>query len=192
MALTEEQRKYYREYYHRHGHKIRQRERRAVLTEEQKEQRRERERQHRLKHIERERARSRDLYYKALDNNPELRREMSEKAVEWRKNNPFRAMLNAARARAKKNGFPFNLTEEHVKDIWTGVCPVFNTTIEIGQGTKKKRMLDKHTASLDKIVPEKGYVIGNVRWISLLANTMKNSANQTDLQTFAKWVLMQE
>jgi hypothetical protein len=39
---------------------------------------------------------------------------------------------------------------------------------------------------LDKIIPELGYVKGNVRIISTLANTMKSNATKDQLLTFAK------
>jgi hypothetical protein len=39
---------------------------------------------------------------------------------------------------------------------------------------------------LDKIIPELGYVKGNVRIISTLANTMKSNAIKDQLLTFAK------
>jgi hypothetical protein len=43
--------------------------------------------------------------------------------------------------------------------------------------------------SLDKIDPEKGYVKGNVMWMSQLANAMKNNATKEELKQFANWVL---
>ena len=39
---------------------------------------------------------------------------------------------------------------------------------------------------MDKIIPELGYVKGNVRIISTLANTMKSNATKDQLLTFAK------
>lgn len=42
---------------------------------------------------------------------------------------------------------------------------------------------------LDRISPELGYIVGNVQIISLLANTMKNEANASEMRQFAEWAL---
>jgi UDP-N-acetylenolpyruvoylglucosamine reductase len=45
-----------------------------------------------------------------------------------------------------------------------------------------------NSPSIDKIVPEKGYIDGNVQVISLKANVMKNNATPDDLRRFAAWI----
>lgn len=42
---------------------------------------------------------------------------------------------------------------------------------------------------MDKIIPEKGYVKGNVRVISALANLMKNNATIEQLINFSKNII---
>ena len=42
--------------------------------------------------------------------------------------------------------------------------------------------------SLDRIIPELGYVPGNVQVISHQANTMKSNATLKELKAFAAWV----
>jgi hypothetical protein len=48
------------------------------------------------------------------------------------------------------------------------------------------------SASLDRIIPELGYIKGNVRVISLLANQMKWNATKEQLLTFCRGVLALE
>jgi hypothetical protein len=112
----------------------------------------------------------------------------------WTKKNPMKDIIIRTRQRSKKRGLDFNLTEEYLNSIWTGTCPVFGTTItfkknERGVQTPKHQKDFRGNASLDRIDNTKGYVIGNVRWVSLLANTMKCEATKGELEAFARWVL---
>lgn len=84
-----------------------------------------------------------------------------------------------AKARAKRLGIPFNL---ELKDIIVpNKCPILE--IELKIGTKGDYM---HSPSIDRIIPEKGYIKGNIKIISMLANIMKSSANKELLLKFAK------
>jgi hypothetical protein len=42
--------------------------------------------------------------------------------------------------------------------------------------------------SLDRIDPTKGYIRGNLAWISERANTMKHNANLAELESLTKWL----
>ena len=46
--------------------------------------------------------------------------------------------------------------------------------------------------SVDRLIPEKGYVNGNVSWVSLLANLVKNERTSTELRMIADWIEQQE
>jgi hypothetical protein len=89
-------------------------------------------------------------------------------------------------SRSKLNNIPFNLTQEYLRDIAVDKCPVFG--FDLAWGSRNKLPKD-NSPSLDRIDPTKGYVIGNVRWLSQLANRMKNSATDQQLLQFANWVL---
>jgi len=78
-------------------------------------------------------------------------------------------MLSCVKYRAKKAGVPFNLELSDI--VIPAVCPVLNIPIR-----KSERAIAENSPSMDKIFPELGYVKGNVRVISQLANVMKNSA----------------
>lgn len=97
--------------------------------------------------------------------------------------NPFKIKISRAKQRAIKCGLPFDLDEEYLKSIWTGVCPVFGIEIFYGQ----ERTLD-NTAELDKIIPELGYVKGNVAFLSRRANRLKNDASLEDLHKLTSWM----
>ena len=108
--------------------------------------------------------------------------------VERRCKRPFETPIHNSRRRAKKAGVPFDLTEEYLESIWTGVCPVFGTRFDLpGIASRSPQ-----TPSLDKIVPHKGYIQGNVIWISDLANRIKQEATSSQIQDVATWLRQTE
>lgn len=89
--------------------------------------------------------------------------------------------------RCKKNNIPFDLTYEFLESISTERCPVFNTefvwqTQGTGRGPKE------NTPTLDRIIPELGYVQGNVVFISILANAIKQNVTEKELYAVADWL----
>lgn len=91
----------------------------------------------------------------------------------------------SVKERCKHNAIPFDITPEDIK-IPTH-CPYLG--IELTH-TLGKGMLNSNS-SVDRIIPELGYIKGNIQVISLLANQMKNSATKDQLITFAKNIIKQ-
>ena len=114
------------------------------------------------------------------------RPEVIERKAEWhqhsRNNRDIQGqildMVTRAKNRAIEKGIPFDLTPEDIP--YTEICPLLNIQLNWKHGPRVK-----NTPSLDRIIPEKGYVKGNVRIISNLANMMKSYASNEELQTFA-------
>ena len=102
-----------------------------------------------------------------------------EKYVAARKADPVKFMLKSAKKRAKEQGVPFALSPDDVHMPET--CPILGVKLEVGEGA-----VQNCSPSLDKIVPELGYVPGNVRVISYLANAMKRDATVEQCLTFAR------
>ena len=84
-------------------------------------------------------------------------------------------MLERAKSRAKKNNLPFNLELNDI--IIPERCPLLGIKIE---STEVRN--SPNNPSLDKIIPEKGYIKGNVWVISNRANTLKNDASLQELE----------
>lgn len=93
-------------------------------------------------------------------------------------------MLNRAKQRAKNNNIPFSITEKDI--VIPEYCPILEIKLEHHRG---KPGAYKNSPSLDKIVPELGYVPGNVRVISQLANQCKGNATEEEMLKFAHWVI---
>jgi hypothetical protein len=117
----------------------------------------------------------------------EYRQRNREKTIqlqgEWRKKNPAKTMVSSAKKRAKLKGIPFSITYEDV--VVPDVCPILNIPLRVNQTGET---YTKNSPTLDRIVPELGYVSGNIQCISHLANVMKNCATREELLTFADWV----
>ena len=87
-------------------------------------------------------------------------------------------MVKRAEKRASKKELPFNIT---IKDIVIPeYCPILGIKLIIGEDNRKGP--SNASPSLDRIVPEKGYVPGNIRVISMKANKIKSDAQIEDIE----------
>jgi hypothetical protein len=88
---------------------------------------------------------------------------------------PRIVMLLHAKSRAKKNNLDFNIDLSDV--IIPERCPLLDIPIYVH---------DKHAGAnsptIDKIIPSKGYVKGNVMVVSYKANTVKNDLTIEQLE----------
>lgn len=99
-----------------------------------------------------------------------------------RNNRPrHKRALSDARYRAKRDGVPFSLTEDDLPPV-PHICPVLGIMLAPGNRTYREA-----SPSLDRIVPSKGYVPGNVHWISYRANKIKNDASVGELRKVADY-----
>jgi hypothetical protein len=106
----------------------------------------------------------------------------------WKQRNPESAWatdaVKNAKLRAAKKGLPFDLTVAYVKDILSKHCPVFGTEFKY----RGNLVPGDLSPSLDRIVPSKGYVQGNVVIISSKANNIKSAYKSTDIFKVAQWL----
>lgn len=102
------------------------------------------------------------------------------------KNGHISLILSNTKHRAIKYNIPFDLTLEYLISIAPDSCPALGLTLG---WCERNKTMQPHSPSLDKIDPNKGYVKGNVQWLSQLANTMKHNATNSQLISFANWVL---
>lgn len=79
---------------------------------------------------------------------------------------------------------PVSITVEHLIDIFPKNlrCPIFNIEMSFAVGSGDYRI------QLDRIDPTKGYVDGNVAWISAKANRSKSDATSEELYKIADWL----
>jgi len=109
---------------------------------------------------------------------PEYRNMMKDKAAAFRRDHNDQVLLSQAKIRSNRFGLEFNLDLSDI--IIPEFCPILG--VKLVRGTKTKSTF---SPSLDRIDNSKGYIKGNVRVISNLANTMKNNATKEQLFSFA-------
>jgi hypothetical protein len=92
---------------------------------------------------------------------------------------PEMRVLASIRQRSKKEGIPFNLTIADI--VIPATCPVLNVPI----GWEMPR---DFKPSVDRVDPAGGYVRGNIRVISWLANRKKQDSTLSELVDLAVYV----
>lgn len=76
------------------------------------------------------------------------------------------------------------LSIDYYKTLIVTHCPLLG--IELSYDKYAGNTVPDNYASLDKIDPNKGYVVGNVQIVSFRANTLKNSATLDELKLIVK------
>lgn len=92
---------------------------------------------------------------------------------------PEWAVWQRAKKRAERMHLPFNLPLASI--VIPKVCPILGTPFIIGGGRVSE------SPSLDRVIPETGYVVGNCRVISDHANRLKSNLDRIALSARAKF-----
>ncbi len=102
---------------------------------------------------------------KIRDNDPEHQKKMKE----YRRTHPAkykRSFCGSLKLRAKRLGVPFDLKPEDI--VIPERCPILGIPL-----IRAKGYLCNNSITVDKIIPELGYVRGNIQIISCRANKLK-------------------
>lgn len=91
-------------------------------------------------------------------------------------------MWTGAKKSARRKGLPFNLELSDI--VIPERCPVLDIPLK-PEGNRRGRCDD--SPSLDRMVPELGYVKGNICVISWRANTLKRDATADELRRVAEY-----
>lgn len=118
------------------------------------------------------------LRYQKLKDNPEKYKENLKRIKNYKRENWWIDIISRLKNRAKQYNIPFNLKKEDL--IIPEICPILEIPISLYNENKM------NCVSWDRIIPELGYVKGNVKAISVRANLMKNDASIKEIFTFIK------
>lgn len=95
----------------------------------------------------------------------------------------FQLLLGVTKNECEKCGIPFEISVDDLE--FPSVCEVFG--IELDYMKENKGPAD-NSPSLDRIIPSKGYVKGNVKIISQKANRMKQNCSYDDAISVARYI----
>lgn len=102
--------------------------------------------------------------------------------------NHLKKYLNNARSRSVRENVPFNLTLQDLVDIATDECPIFHTPFVWGVSGLGKGKTRPDSPTLDRILPELGYIKSNVAFLSYRANRIKDNGTMQEHYNIADWI----
>ncbi len=110
--------------------------------------------------------------------------------IEWRNGDPIRvwALLTiiGIRKRCKATGMRCDIDVPYLIRIANKHCPVFGVELKYTVDGKGKGP-SKHSPTVDKVLPNMGYVAGNVCVISWRANMLKCDGTPDELEAVAAY-----
>lgn len=98
---------------------------------------------------------------------------------------PFRYTLRAIKRRFKE----VNIDLEYLKELWKnqrGICPYTGLELVLPQDNNIHNIDLPYRASLDRIDSLKGYIKGNVQYVSTPINYMKSTMSDLETKRFLK------
>ena len=98
---------------------------------------------------------------------------------------PELLLLRSARVRARNLNLPFNIIAQDILDVWLkdNICPILGVKIHVRSLSERdnKPGATSISPSLDRILPSKGYVKGNIIVLSNRANMLKNNVEDPEI-----------
>lgn len=133
---------------------------------------------YRRKYKDKTNANNRKQYHKHKERfratNLKYERKRRKLAKEGNKIIHAEILLKQIKARAKRKNLPINIDITDI--IIPDVCPILGIPLVMSDKSSLPA-----SASVDRIIPEKGYIKGNVLVISLKANLIKTNATPSEI-----------
>lgn len=103
------------------------------------------------------------------------------KSLEWRANNALATQLHSLRARAKRLGIPWHITEDDVH-VPTH-CPVLGMRLRRHKGSP-----GPSSPSIDRVNSRRGYYPDNIVVISYRANMLKREGSLKEWEAIVRYM----
>lgn len=106
---------------------------------------------------------------------------------------PFYSYIHTARVRQKeKANLEVNIDTKYLAKLWDkqkGICPYTRVKLYVAKRGAKNND-HRYLASLDRIDSSKGYIKGNVQFVSTSINYMKNKMTDQETKDFIKEIII--
>ena len=99
----------------------------------------------------------------------------------WYHRDPRKTMALNARQNAELKGVPFAIAAEDIQI--PAHCPALGLELKTSE-----HLRSDSSPSIDRVIPERGYVPGNIRVISWRANRIKSDATADELRRIAEYI----
>lgn len=99
------------------------------------------------------------------------------------------------KSNAKSRNLPFDLDFRYLMDLFykqKGKCFYSGILLKRKSSSGKRGRVDYDTLSLDKLIPEKGYIKNNVVFAANCVNNLKSDYSLEDLKIVCKAIMMKE
>jgi hypothetical protein len=111
-------------------------------------------------------------YY--LENREKVNKAQLKYLRKYRKARPLKYVLTHIKVKSKKKGLDFDLDFEYLTQLWEdckGKCPM----TEVSMSLENSGYNNPYSMSVDRIIPERGYVKENVRLVCLWYNRTRSN-----------------
>lgn len=108
----------------------------------------------------------------------EVKARMRNSAADWRSRNYVQSRLNTIKNKSKEIGVEFNLAVEDI--VVPTHCPALGLELD-GHDSN-------HTWTIDRLIPELGYIPENIRIISGQANRLKNNSTLWEMRALLAYM----
>ena len=124
----------------------------------------------------------------------ELRTRMKENYERWRREEAYvlTSLLKGAKKRAKIKELPFDLTMEWLETIIVSYCPITLQPIDWIKEQVVDGKAGPNSPSIDKVIPELGYVQSNCAIISHRGNMIKSNGTIDEHRRVVQYMAAQQ
>ncbi len=120
-------------------------------------------------------------YPRRKADNPQMFKQFAENAARQRRANPERYLCLRTKHRATYANLPFSLRPEDI--VIPEICPILGIPLKFSL-----RQAAHNSPSIDRIIPDLGYVPGNIAIISHRANMLKGDGTADEHEKIAAYI----